>query len=186
MRFPWATHLRSLSRRQAQLGNGYGAPRCGCADGHTDQRCRTHPNAPVLGTHPYWKGGERERLEALARELGLGPRARFLGPFAEAELPGLYARAAAAVFPARLEGFGIGVLEALRARCPLAVSQIPAHLEVAGSGVPSFSLDDARACVAAIRAALAAKAADDVTERYSWDASARALVEGWAQFLARR
>lgn len=132
------------------------------------------------------KGAERARLEALARELGLGERARFLGPFEDRELPGLYARAAAAVFPARLEGFGIGPLEALRARCPIAVSRIPAHVEIAGEGVASFAPDDPRACAAAIRVALAAPAPARVTERYSWDASARALVEGWAQFLARR
>ncbi len=132
------------------------------------------------------KAGERERLEALARELGLGARARFLGPFEDAELPALYARAAAAVFPARLEGFGIGVLEALRARCPLALSRIPAHLELAGGAVVSFAPDDARACAEAIRAALAAPAPSGFTERYSWAASALALVEGWDRFLAGR
>lgn len=130
------------------------------------------------------KGRERERLERLARELGLGDRARFLGPFEERELPDLYARAAAAVFPARLEGFGIGVLEALRARCPLAISRIPAHVEVAGALVPSFDPRDAHACAAAIRAALAAPAVQAISERYSWDASARALVAGWERFLA--
>jgi alpha-1,3-rhamnosyl/mannosyltransferase len=132
------------------------------------------------------KGRERERLEALARELGLGKRVRFRGAFDEALLPSLYARAAAAVFPARLEGFGIGVLEALRARCPVAVSRIAAHLEVAGEHVPRFSPDDPRECAAAIRAALALPAVAGVSERYSWDLSARALVEGWDRFLEFR
>jgi len=129
------------------------------------------------------KPGERERLEELARALGLGERARFLGAFEERELPRLYARAAAAVFPARLEGFGIGVLEALRARCPLALSRIPAHLEIAGSALPSFAPDDVPGCAAAIRAALMAPAAEPAS-RFSWDESARALVAGWEAVLA--
>jgi len=142
------------------------------------------PSLPGADFAGAAKGRERERLEALARELGLGARARFLGPFEDAQLPALYARAAAAVFPARLEGFGIGPLEALRARCPLAVSKIPAHLEVAGGAVASFAPDDPRACAAAIRAALAAPARCEAGKRYSWDASARALVEGWEQCLS--
>jgi glycosyltransferase involved in cell wall biosynthesis len=132
------------------------------------------------------KGRERERLEALARELDLGARVRFLGPFEEHQLPALYARAAAAVFPAQIEGFGIGVLEALRARCPLAVSRIPAHLEVAGPDVPAFAPDDPRACAAAIRAALGSAVPPGLSERYSWDRSALALVEGWERCLAGR
>jgi len=130
------------------------------------------------------KGDELARLEALARELGLGGRARFLGAFDDARLPGLYARAAAAVFPSRLEGFGIGPLEAARARCPLAVSAIRAHMEVTGELVPLFSTDDPRACAAAIRAALKAPVASGIAERYTWDGSARALVDGWEQALS--
>jgi len=143
------------------------------------------PGLPGVDFRGAAKGSERARLEHLARELELGERARFLGPFEERELPALYANAAAAVFPARLEGFGIGVLEALRARCPLALSRIPAHLEVAGADVPNFAPDDPRACAAAIRAALSAPPTHDHGQRYSWDASARALVEGWEQFTSR-
>jgi glycosyltransferase involved in cell wall biosynthesis len=131
------------------------------------------------------KGSERARLERLARELGLVGRVRFLGGFEERELPQLYARAAAAVFPARLEGFGIGVLEALRARCPLALSRIPAHLELVGPEIPSFDPSDAAACAAAIRTALAGAQAAPAAQRFSWDESARALVAGWEQFLGR-
>jgi glycosyltransferase involved in cell wall biosynthesis len=142
------------------------------------------PSLPGVDFAGAPKGRERERLEALARELDLGERARFLGAFEDARLPELYARAAAAVFAARIEGFGIGVLEALRARCPVAVSRIPAHLAVAGASVPSFSPDDPRECALAIRAALTAPVAADLSRRYSWDSSARQLVAGWEGFLA--
>ena len=140
------------------------------------------PKLPGVDFAGAAKGSERERLEALARELELGERARFLGAFDERELPALYAHAAAAVFPARLEGFGIGLLEAQRARCPLAISRIAAHIEVAGGGVPSFDPSDAQACATALRRALAGCA--EFNSRYSWDASARALVAGWDRALA--
>jgi hypothetical protein len=78
------------------------------------------------------------------------------------------------------------VLEALRARCPLALSRIPAHLEVAGPGVPDFAPDDPRECALAIRAALASPPPEELKGRYSWDSSARLLVEGWCQALAGR
>ncbi|MBK7644841.1 MAG: glycosyltransferase family 4 protein [Planctomycetes bacterium] len=144
------------------------------------------PELPGVDFAGASKGRERERLGALAGELGLATRARFLGPFEERELPALYAHAALAVFPARIEGFSIGVLEALRAGCGVALSRIPAHLEVAGALVRSFAPDDARACAEAIRAALRDPPPDAaVPRRYSWEASARSLVEGWEAFLAR-
>ncbi len=136
------------------------------------------------------KPGERERLEALARTLGVHGRVRFLGAFDDSELPALYARAACAVLPARIEGFGIGVLEAQRARCPLAISRIGAHLEVAGAQVPGFDPSSAAECRDALHAALARSAAELEADaaraaRFSWEASAEAWVAGWEAALAR-
>jgi glycosyltransferase involved in cell wall biosynthesis len=144
----------------------------------------TDPALPALDLVGAAKAGEDERLCARAQALGIGARVRFLGPCADDELAGLYARAAAVVIPSRLEGFGIGVLEAQRARVPLAIARAGALVEVAGAGVPSFSPDDERECAQAIRAALASSAEALETharaaERYSWDESARALVEAW-------
>ena len=95
------------------------------------------PSLPALELAGAPKHDEEERLRALARELGVEGRVRFLGPVAEEELPRLYARCAAAVIPSRLEGFGIGVLEAQRARAPLAIANVGALPEVAGAGVPT-------------------------------------------------
>ena len=79
------------------------------------------------------KHGEDERLRALARELGVLERVRFLGPFDDGELARLYAGAACVALPSRLEGFGIPALEAQRARVPLAIARIPALVEVAAA-----------------------------------------------------
>ena len=44
-------------------------------------------------------GPERERLEALARELGIGERVHFLGARPHADMPGILSSAELAVFP---------------------------------------------------------------------------------------
>jgi phosphatidylinositol alpha-1,6-mannosyltransferase len=65
-------------------------------------------------------GDDRERLEARARELGLGPETvRFLGYVPDEELPDLYRLADLFVMPSATEGFGIVYLEA--AACGLRV-----------------------------------------------------------------
>jgi len=109
-----------------------------------------------------------------------------LGAVDEERLPELYAGAAAVVIPSSLEGFGIGVLEAQRARVPLAVSTAGALSEVAGADVPSFAPTDARAALAAVRAALATDARTLEAHaaraaRFSWDASAELLYATWCE-----
>ncbi len=135
------------------------------------------------------KDGERARLEALAAELGVAERVRFLGSVDEAPLQELFATCAAVVCPSALEGFGIVPLEAQRARAPLAISAIPAHIEVAGDDTPQFG-DDPDECARAIHAALARseaqlEAAASSGARYSWDDSAERLVAVWRGALAR-
>jgi glycosyltransferase involved in cell wall biosynthesis len=131
------------------------------------------------------KGDEEARLRSRAAELGVAERVRFLGVLSDEELQELYAQAACVVLPSRLEGFGIVALEAQLAGVPLALSAIPAHLEVAAPGTPSFAPADARACAAAIRSALVATpdelaAAERSAHRYRWDDSARALLSAWS------
>lgn len=142
------------------------------------------PGLPPLELAGAARAGEAERLAALAAELGLGARVRFLGPVSDEELVRLHACAAAVVIPSRLEGFGIGVLEAQLAHAPLAIAGVGALPEVAGADVPSFAPDDAAGCAAALRAALAQPverlaAHAERAARFRWDASAALLVEAW-------
>lgn len=135
------------------------------------------------------KAGEDERLRRLAAEFGVEGRLRFLGAFDDSQLPALYAGAACVVMPSRLEGFGIPVLEAQRAGVPLAVARAGALSEVAGEEVPSFDVDDAAQCAAAIRAALSQpestrRAAAARADARSWSASAELWVAAWQR--ARR
>ena len=66
------------------------------------------------------------------------------------ELVSLYRRAAALVFPSRYEGFGQPVIEAMACGCPVACSDIPALVEVAGNAARTFSADDAESIAAAV------------------------------------
>ncbi|MFN0008152.1 MAG: glycosyltransferase family 4 protein [Planctomycetota bacterium] len=125
------------------------------------------------------KGAEEERLRTLARELGVEARVRFLGPVDDAELPALYAGAACVVLPSTIEGFGIPAIEAQRAGAPLAIARTPTLVEVAGPQAPSFSPEDPAECAGAIRKAIAGPSASGNAGRFSWDASARLLVEAW-------
>ncbi len=133
------------------------------------------------------KAGALEELQALARELGVQDRVRFLGALEDGSLLELYAQTPCVVLPSTLEGFGIVAVEAMRASAPLAVSSIPAHLEVCSKGVPSFA-DDPEECARAIQQALAlapAKLAEfrQDASRYTWQASAQKLVESWCRAL---
>jgi glycosyltransferase involved in cell wall biosynthesis len=144
------------------------------------------PELPDLLVAGAAKGDEEQRLRTLAFRLGVERRVRFLGIFEEERLPHLLAEAACIVLPSRLEGFGIGVLEAMRARAPLAISRIPAHLEVANESIPTFAIDDAEGCARAIREALdsdrdSREAAFDWTSRYRWQDAAEILLETWRQ-----
>jgi glycosyltransferase involved in cell wall biosynthesis len=65
-------------------------------------------------------------------KLTASDRIRFLGEVNDAELPALYKKAAAFIYPSLYEGFGLPPLEAMRLGCPVIVSDIPPHREVCG------------------------------------------------------
>jgi glycosyltransferase involved in cell wall biosynthesis len=55
----------------------------------------------------------------------------------------VYQQAAVFVYPSRLEGFGIPILEAMAANCPILLSDIPVFREIAQDAALYFKLDDA-------------------------------------------
>ena len=73
-------------------------------------------DAVIVGDGPL-----RPRLEALARELGVSNRVRFLGSVADAELAALYRACHVFVLPSvtRQEAFGVVQLEAMAAGRPV-------------------------------------------------------------------
>jgi glycosyltransferase involved in cell wall biosynthesis len=136
------------------------------------------PHLPRLVFAGFEKGGMIFRMQSEAARLGVLDRVRYAGPVPDDELAGLYARCSAVLLPSRLEGFGIPILEAVRAGAPLAVSAIPAHAEVAPRETPRFDAGDPVDCARALAEALRQERAPAAVG--SWNATAEALVEVWS------
>ena len=68
-------------------------------------------------------GEEKEALQALAKELGVGETVKFLGRVDRKEYPEIYARAHVFVLPSKNEGMSNSALEALSFGLPLIVSR---------------------------------------------------------------
>jgi len=105
-------------------------------------------------------GPDRARLEALARRLGLGERARFLGHVADSELVALYAGCRAVYYAPVDEDYGFATVEAFGAARPVVTtSDAGGVLEFVRDGVNGFVVPPDAASVAARLDALANDAA---------------------------
>ncbi|GAC1441644.1 MAG: hypothetical protein NVSMB55_09950 [Mycobacteriales bacterium] len=94
--------------------------------------------------------GEQEPVLRAAEQVGLGSEALQLLPYVStAQLRGVRAEAVAMVVPSFAEGLSLPVLEGPVDGCPVAVSAIPAHVELVGEGpwcaVPHDPVDLSRA-----------------------------------------
>ncbi len=81
-------------------------------------------------------------------------RVHFAGPVDDAQLNGLYRGAAVFLFPSLYEGYGMPVLEAMAAECPVVCSTAPALVEVAGAAALCAPASDPEALAAQCRMAL--------------------------------
>lgn len=70
------------------------------------------------------------------------------GTVPEPELAAIYQHADALIFPSRLEGFGLPVLEAMAAGCPVVSSDASSLPEVGGDAALYFAPDDAAGAAA--------------------------------------
>jgi glycosyltransferase involved in cell wall biosynthesis len=104
------------------------------------------------------------------------------------EVVELVRHAAALVFPSLYEGFGLPPLEAMACGCPVACSDVAALPEVVGDAARLFDPHDPRSIADAVLDVLAAP--DEWAARglaraqaFSWDATARATDEVYAELL---
>jgi len=129
-----------------------------------------------------WRAADLEReLHALAA----GGRIRFLGSVSDADLPVLYAGAAAFVFASKYEGFGLPPLEAMASGVPVLVSDRASLPEVVGDAAwlidPERPEETARSIEGLLddsdaRSVLARHGVERAA-RFTWDACARATLD---------
>jgi alpha-1,3-mannosyltransferase len=124
------------------------------------------------------------RLRAQAASAGIGDRVRFRGELDDAALLDAFARAGRIVLPSRYEGFGIAAIEAMAARVPLVLSDIPAFRAHAGFA----RLVDLRAPDADVLGPLDPEMVERAAERvatFSWPARAEAWEAAYGALGAR-
>lgn len=140
----------------------------------------------LVATGRPFSGDEQQRIA----QLGLTGRVHAL--FADsADMPALYANAEAFIFPSYYEGFGLPILEAFAAGCPVALSNASCFPEIAGEGALYFDPADADEI-----AAMASRLLDDrqladslrqaARERarlFSWERTARLTCETYCKAI---
>ena len=136
-----------------------------------------------LKSHPTLQlviAGKRDsfsaQLEALAHQLGVGDRVKFIGYVSDGEMVSLYRTAALYVNPSLSEGFGLQGLEAMSHGAPVVAARASCLPEVYGDAAEYFdpydALDQARAIAlvlddAVVRKRLSAAGTERV-KTFSW------------------
>jgi len=92
----------------------------------------------VLVGKPGWGF---DKINIKAKELNLSNKVCFIGWAGENELSVLYSAADVFVYPSWYEGFGFPILEAMKCKLPVVVSDIPTHREIA-SDAATFVIPD--------------------------------------------
>jgi len=119
---------------------------------------------------------------------------RNFGFVSDPELRTLYEHALALVFPSRYEGFGLPAVEAMTIGCPVVISEQPALVEVCGDAALRCGMDDVATLTAHLRAldsdarlrARLAAAGRERARRFTWAATARALLDDCLSVIAKR
>jgi glycosyltransferase involved in cell wall biosynthesis len=119
----------------------------------------------------------------------LGPRVLLTGFVPDEELVHLYNRAYALVQPSLLEGFGLPAVEAMACGTPVIASRAGSLPEVIGEAGCYFDPTDVDSIARAIGGLLAEPGRRDVlahralerSKHFTWEASARALLDCFAE-----
>jgi glycosyltransferase involved in cell wall biosynthesis len=150
------------------------------------------PGEPVLVLGGP-SGDDEPRLRALADELRVAERVRFLDWIEDADLTALYRHATCFCLPSQIEGFGLPVLEAMAHGTPVACSDRWALPEVAGDAALLFDPDDQPAITTALTQLLDDRALADRLGRaglerargFTWERTARATLASYERALGR-
>lgn len=133
----------------------------------------------------------REHLIPLVEKTGEG-RVVLTGKITDAEKQWMYAHAQAFLFPSRLEGFGLPVLEAMRFGCRVFSSRMSSLPEVCGPHACYFDSLEPQAMADVVRAEVArwnrdgeeARAARTYSEGFTYEKYTQAYVSLYKRLLA--
>lgn len=98
--------------------------------------------------------GERKAIQDRIDSAKLSDNVTFLSGLSDLEVRCAYKLCSLFVFPSSYEGFGIPILEAMAAGCPMVLSDIPVFREITQNKGVYFPHDDVEAMAAAIDAVL--------------------------------
>lgn len=125
-------------------------------------------------------------------ELRTGGKAHLLGYVPDGDLPALYQSALAFVYPSKMEGFGLPVLEAMASALPVVTSRVEPLASLVGDSGWLADPNDAAEWQTSLeeayrddrkRAALAERARELASE-YTWERTARATMVCYQKALA--
>jgi mannosyltransferase len=123
-------------------------------------------------------GGPLQEAELAGLDSSVRSRVRHLGFVSDEALNEHYNRAVCLVYPSSYEGFGIPVIEAMRAGCPVVCIDCKAVLEVGGDALLRAAAPEGAALAEAVSAALAPAQRAACVQRglavagaYSWQAT---------------
>jgi glycosyltransferase involved in cell wall biosynthesis len=102
---------------------------------------RVAPRHPDLGLVIGGSGPARNTLIQAAATAGLAERVAFPGSLSRGQIAWAMSNAAVFVLPSRIEPFGIVVIEALRAGCPVIASDHGGATEIVHDGVDAIVVD---------------------------------------------
>jgi glycosyltransferase involved in cell wall biosynthesis len=128
-------------------------------------------------------------LAAHAASLGVSAHVLAIGFVSDADLPALYAGAAAYLFPSLYEGYGLPVLEAMASGTPVLTSDRGSCPEAAAGHAVIANPEDVDALAAGIAAAVSMPQAQRTAalayaRTRTWEATARGTLAVWWEVLA--
>ena len=130
---------------------------------------------------------DREFMQAVAR---LPEGVSLLGYVEKAELPGLYANAAAFLYPGIYEGFGLPIIEAMACGSPVITANTGAAPEVAGGAAILVDPFDVESIGAGLERAIQPEETARLRElglerarQFEWAAAAAATVETYRRAI---